>query len=207
MRYDLHIHSKYSNDSISTPDNILKIAKKKGLNGIAITDHNTIKGGLETKKIKTENLEIIVGAEIKTELGDIIGLFLNEEIKSRTFDEVLEEISTQGGITILPHPYRHHRLPEYLARKVDAIEIFNARSSCKQNAQCSALIKTCHKPITAGSDAHMLFEIGRGLTISEDCIENALKKGMTSVIGTESNHYFGHSLSFILEKIKGKNHE
>ncbi len=82
MMFDLHIHSKYSHDSYLSPPQIIKIAEKRGLDGIAITDHNTLKGGIETSKINNkDDFIVIVGSEIKTEYGDVIGLFLNEEIK------------------------------------------------------------------------------------------------------------------------------
>lgn len=74
MKFDLHVHTKYSKDSLLNPKTVLKIAKKKGLNGIAITDYNTIKGALATQKINDdENFTVIVGSEIKTEYGDTIG--------------------------------------------------------------------------------------------------------------------------------------
>jgi len=73
MKLDLHIHSKYSKDSLLKPETILKVAKKRGLGGIAVTDHNTIKGGLFTQKINDDkNFVVIVGSDIKTEYGDII---------------------------------------------------------------------------------------------------------------------------------------
>ena len=97
MIFDLHIHSKYSFDSISEPKKIIKVAKNMGLNGVAITDHNTTKGGLEAKKINRDHdFLVIVGSEISTEIGDITGLFLSEEIKSRNSMEVIEEIKKQG---------------------------------------------------------------------------------------------------------------
>ncbi len=160
MIIDLHIHSKYSFDSIQSPSKIIKIAKKN-LDGIAITDHGTIKGGLEAKKInKDPNLIVIVGCEINTEIGDIIGLFLNKEINSRNSMEVIREIKAQDGIVVLPHPYRGHKLNEELLNSVDAIEGFNARSTIEENEKGMELAKKYNKPIVAGSDAHFTSEIG-----------------------------------------------
>lgn len=161
MIFDLHIHSKYSFDSISEPKCVLRAAKKKGLNGIAITDHNTIKGGIETIKINQDrNFLIIIGAEIATEIGDIIGLFLEEEIKSRDSIEVIEEIHRQGGIAVLPHPYKGHTLNEELIRKIDVIEAFNSRASAENNKKARMLAKQYKKSIIAGSDAHFCSDIG-----------------------------------------------
>ncbi|RLI05513.1 hypothetical protein DRO22_02635 [Candidatus Bathyarchaeota archaeon] len=173
MRLDLHIHSKYSFDSILEPKKIIKVAKKRGLDGVAITDHNTIKGSLEAKKInEDEDFLVIVGSEISTEAGDIIGLFLSEEIKSRNSIEVIEEIKEQGGIVVLPHPYRGHKLNEELIEKIDAIEVFNARSSKIENERSVKLAERYDKPVIAGSDAHFASEIGLG-------ISTITKKGRT----------------------------
>ncbi|MCW3138527.1 MAG: PHP domain-containing protein [Methanophagales archaeon] len=173
MRLDLHIHSKYSFDSILEPKKIIKVAKKRGLDGVAITDHNTIKGSLEAKKInEDEDFLVIVGSEISTEAGDIIGLFLSEEIKSRNSIEVIEEIKEQGGIVVLPHPYRGHKLNEELIEKIDAIEVFNARSSKIENERSVKLAERYDKPVIAGSDAHFSSEIGLG-------ISTITKKGRT----------------------------
>lgn len=160
---DLHIHSKYSFDSLLSPKTILKVAKKKGLTGIAVTDHNTIKGGLEVRRInKDKDFIAIVGSEIQTEIGDIIGLCLNEEIKSRISIEVLEEIKDQGGFVVLPHPFRGHKLNRYIVEHSDAIEVFNGRSTVEENSKALELARSYNKPFTAGSDAHFAAEIGNG---------------------------------------------
>jgi len=91
MKLDLHIHSKYSSDGVLDPEKIVKIAAKRGLNGVAITDHNTIIGGLKAKNYETEDFKVIVGSEISTERGEIIGLFLKEEIKPGNVQEVILE--------------------------------------------------------------------------------------------------------------------
>ena len=97
MKYDLHIHLKYSSDGVLDPEKIVKIAIKRGLNGVAITDHNTIIGGLKAKNYETEDFKVIVGSEISTERGEIIGLFLKEEIKPGNVQEVISEIKEQNG--------------------------------------------------------------------------------------------------------------
>ena len=127
---DLHIHSKYSFDSLLSPRTILKVAKKRGLTGIAVTDHNTIRGALEVRRInKDPDFAIIIGSEIITDIGDIIGLCINEEIKSCNSIEVVEEIKDQGGFAILPHPFRGHNLNQHIIEQFDAIEVFNGRST------------------------------------------------------------------------------
>ena len=204
MKFDLHIHSKYSYDSFLSPERIIKIAKKRGLDGVAVTDHNTIKGGVETTKInKGDNFIVIVGSEIKTEYGDIIGLFLNEEIESRIFMEVVEGIRDQGGLVVLAHPFRKGiNLPIDLLKHIELIEAFNARSPKGLNARALELARKFNKSMTAGSDTHLGFEIGRGITIINGEIEEALRKGGARIEGKESNYYLVHGLSVAMEKIK-----
>jgi hypothetical protein len=215
MEFDLHIHSKYSFDSISKPSKILKIAKKRNLNGIAITDHNTIRGAIEAKHIlknnKENNFFVIIGTEIGTDRGDILGLFIEEEIKSRSTLEVIDEIKHKGGLAILPHPYKRtgHIIEEIITR-VDAIEGFNARGeqrSCQsRNKLALNLAKAANKPLTAGSDAHFYFEIGRGRCITDDVsdvegIRKMILEGKTKVTGFSSSLYV-EPLSQVIRMIK-----
>jgi predicted metal-dependent phosphoesterase TrpH len=203
MKYDLHIHSKYSHDSLLYPSKIIKIAINRGLNGIAVTDHNTIQGGAEAKKAnKDPDFEIIVGSEIKTEYGDIVGLFLNEDIKSRKCIEVVEEINEQGGLPVLAHPYRPYDSPEKIIQHFDYIEGFNARSKPQQNYRAQVLASDYNKKVLAGSDAHFAFEIGRGRTLTKNTFSNTMKNDSMTITGHESNYSIVHGLSVALEKIK-----
>ena len=203
QEYDFHIHSIYSKDCLTPIKQIIKRAKKQGLTGIAITDHNTIKGAVKAKKI-AKNLDIIIGAEIKTEIGDIIGLFLKKEIKSRKSLEVIKEIKDQGGITILPHPFKSKK-PRitHILNKIDLIEGLNTRQIKKKNILAQKLAKKYKIPAIACSDAHNPFTIGRARTIfKEKNIKKALQKGNFKTKGKEASYLFTHSLSFASELIK-----
>jgi len=90
--------------TVLEPARIIKIARKKGLDGVAVTDHDTIKGGLVASGIEKDF--VIVGAEMRTEYGDVLVLFLNEEERSGRFREVVEEVKEQGGLVVLAHPFR-----------------------------------------------------------------------------------------------------
>ncbi len=203
MKLDLHIHSKYSYDSLLRPDTIIKVAKNKGLDGVAVTDHNTIRGGVEASKVnKDDDFIVIVGSEIKTEYGDVIGLFLTDEIRSWVFADVVDEIRGQGGLTVLAHPFRKGIVfPRDLLGHVDLIEGFNARSTKNLNQKAIKLARDCKIPVTAGSDAHIGFEIGVGravtrtLTMTLDDVRCALKNGETRIEGKESSYYLVHGLS------------
>ena len=206
MIYDLHVHSKYSHDSVLEPKTILKIAKKREMDGVAVTDHNTIKGGLETLKLnKDKDFQVIVGAEIRTEYGDIVGLFLDDDIANRRFEDTIEEIKKQGGLSVLAHPFRRHQPSEKMLNQVDLVEAFNARSQEYCNAGALALSKKHNLSIVGGSDAHLSFEIGRGKTIvynDLNDIPSSLIKGYTVAEGIESNYRLVHGLSFAIEYIK-----
>ena len=158
---DFHIHSRYSHDSLMHPEKILNKAKKQGLDAVAITDHNTIKGGLEGKKYEQKcGVRVIVGSEVESDAGDIIGLNLFEEIKSRAWRDVINEIREQGGVVVLPHPYRSHQYISDIGKAVDFIEVWNSRSTPEQNAQALKLASDLNKPALMGSDAHQYQEIG-----------------------------------------------
>ena len=193
MKYDLHIHSKYSSDGVLEPQKIVKIAMKRGLNGIAITDHNTIKGGLEAKKYESEEFTVIVGSEIATEKGEIIGLFLSEEVKSRDVQDAISEIKEQGGFVVLPHPFdelRHsafHPTGEDV-KFIDGVEGFNSRCVFQNYNKSAVEFAIKHNlTITGGSDAHFINEIGNGGIITEiEDIREALIKKEVETFGKRS---------------------
>lgn len=160
MIIDFHTHTHHSYDSIMNPATILKLAKKRGLDGIVICDHNTIKGGIEAFSLnKDPNFIVIIGAEIYTDAGDVTGIFLTKEITARTFNEVVKEIKAQGGKTILNHPYKGHDLTKVDFSQIDFIEGYNSRLSKKDNEKAVALAKKHNIPIIAGSDSHLYNEI------------------------------------------------
>lgn len=188
MKFDFHIHSIYSKDSILKPEQIVKIAKRKGFSGVAITDHETIRGALKTKSIVHDDFEVIIGSEVKTDKGEIIGLFLNEEIKSRNFYEAIEEIKDQDGMSVLPHPYRNGLFESNnLMEMFDLVEGLNGRTSKELNYRAQELAKNHGLPIIAGSDAHTPFEIGRIMNILQenDEVKKCMLKGNVIIKGEE----------------------
>lgn len=162
LNFDFHVHSSSSFDSLLTPKKIIRCAHLRGLDAIAVTDHNTIEGGLRAQSIEQDSVMVIVGSEVNTNFGDLIGLFLNEEIVSRTFYEVIDEIKDQDGIVFLPHPYRRKIIlnDEHL-KNVDILEGINGRTSEELNLSAQRLSEQLKKPMIAGSDAHFSFELGK----------------------------------------------
>ena len=201
MKYDLHIHSNYSSDGILDVREIVKIAIKRGLDGIAVTDHNTIKGGIEAKKFENESLKVIIGSEIMTEKGEVIGLFLSEEIKSRIFQDVINDIRDQNGIIIIPHPFDEMRHSSFKPTEVDikfidCIEGFNSRCLFqKYNINAKEFAKRHNMMITAGSDAHFLNEIANaGIITQIEDIREAFVKKEIEIFGKRSS-FINHGLT------------
>jgi len=189
----MHIHSKYSSDGIMDVKEIVKIAIKRGLDGIAITDHNTIKGGMEAKNYETADLGILVGSEIMTENGEIIGLFLNEEINSNNLRDVIQEIKDQDGIIVIPHPFDEMRhssfFPEDGDEKfINGIEVFNSRCIFqKYNDNANEFAKKHQLAITAGSDAHFKNEIGNaGIITEKEDVREAIRKNDIKIFGNRT---------------------
>ena len=170
-RVDLHMHTSASPDCLSSPADVIGRAREIGLDRIAITDHDQIKGALAAHALDPDL--VIVGEEVRTAEGlDLIGLFLEEHIPpGGTFREVSEEIRRQGGVVYVPHPFDSHRgtSEEFLGGVrdcIDAVEGFNARiheARRNQRAQNWALANGF--PIGAGSDAHLLSEIGQARVV------------------------------------------
>lgn len=169
MIIDFHTHTYHSYDSLMKPEKIIRIARARGLDGIVTCDHNTIKGGLEVQKVNHDkNFIVIVGAEIATDVGDIIGIFLTKEIESRNFHDVVEEIKQQGGEVILSHPYKDHDLSKIDFSKIDYIEGYNSRLNKQLNQKALDLAEKYNIPVVAGSDSHLYGEIGNSRTVVEN---------------------------------------
>lgn len=162
FRFDIHSHTTYSCDGNLAPVHLIELARRAGLSAIAITDHNTLKGALKAQQDFSGKCPLIIpGEEIRTEYGDIIGIFLSEEIKSRVFAEVIDEIRDQGGLSILPHPMRRKIFPpvEQIAR-INFIESINSRTSQEKNGAALRLATELKIPGIAGSDSHFSWEVG-----------------------------------------------
>jgi hypothetical protein len=146
---------------------VIEIARRRGLQGIAITDHDTEEGGLAVREANPySDFLVIPGVEIKTDLGDLIGLYVTKPIKTRRFAEVAAEIIAQGGFVYLPHPLRTFG-PDKLdlmfgqLAAVDAWEVLNGRySSDESRISCSLFEGLGIRHALSGSDAHMAWDIG-----------------------------------------------
>jgi predicted metal-dependent phosphoesterase TrpH len=193
MKYDFHCHSKYSEDGFLDPKKMVKIALKKGISGIAITDHNTIKGGLKAKEYESDEFKVVVGSEINTDRGEVLGLFLSDEIVATEFVEVTREIRDQNGVVVIPHPFDHIRSmalhpDDDECEFIDNIEVFNSRCIFQiYNQKAVDFASKNNLMAIAGSDAHFLNEIGMGgINTESDDLQETVIKGDFTVFGEKS---------------------
>ncbi len=167
LRADFHSHSNYSRDSVIGPQAFIDRCVRKGVNCIAVTDHNEIEGAFVIEKLAP--FKVIIGEEVKTSEGEIIGLFLKELVpRDLSPEETIGAIHEQGGLAVIPHPYDIFRRsvlkPDALERvkeQVDAIEGFNCRNILsRHDERARELARGVGKPFTLGTDAHSPWELG-----------------------------------------------
>ena len=204
IKLDLHVHSFYSPCSLLRFGQIASECLKKQIGGIAITDHDRIDGALSFKKKFL--IPTIVGEEISTREGHLIGLFLTEQIpKGIPLDQAIKAIKAQGGLVYLPHPFdwtRHGLSRENVTQiqsEIDIIEVFNSRTYLPLIERRAHSFGEAHQPQVAASDAHSATEIGRGLVAvdhfpqSPSDLTKLLKKGRT--IKKKKTPFYQRSLS------------
>ncbi|HTN80611.1 MAG TPA: PHP domain-containing protein [Acidimicrobiales bacterium] len=163
VRVDFHSHTMWSGDCTTTPDEIEEAVVACGIDVLCITDHNAIRGAIEL----SDRLpcRVIVGEELRTHAGEVIGLFLTERVPfGASAHQAATRIREQGGLVYIPHPFDpvRHNLRESELRAlaadglIDAVEAFNAKTSLAHlNEQAAALAGELDLPAGAGSDAHV----------------------------------------------------
>jgi predicted metal-dependent phosphoesterase TrpH len=169
---DLHVHTSASFDSIASPESVLRAAATRGLTHLAITDHDRIDGAIAARDIARRlapGLTVIVGQEVRTRDGDLIGTFLTRPIPSGLPPaEAIAEIRAQGGLVGIPHPFDRFRgslltdeVMAAVAPLVDWIEVHNARIMVGDgNERAAAFAAANGLPGASVSDAHSAMEIG-----------------------------------------------
>ncbi len=192
MRFDLHIHSNHSSDSSLSIDAILKQAVKKGLDGIAICDHNTVDGSLHAQtRARDLNLPLLVlpAAEVSTTKGHLIVLGIRENIQPNlTPEETIRVAREKGGVVVAAHPFKVGSIGSVAGLDVDAIETFNSRCIFGENKKAEEMACVLGKPHVGGSDSHLLATIGLGFTeidarFDVDSVLSAIREGKTRAGG------------------------
>jgi predicted metal-dependent phosphoesterase TrpH len=169
-RIDLHSHTMWSKDCLTSFETIIDLCQKRGIDRIAITDHNTAEGALAMQKIAPEL--VIAGEEVMTTQGELLAYFVKESVPAGLSPEsTIQLLRDQGAVISVPHPFDRLRKGAWreddllcIIDQVDAIEVFNARCMFLADNQRAAEFAQQHKiPGTVGSDAHTRPEYGRAL--------------------------------------------
>jgi hypothetical protein len=167
LRIDLHTHTHYSPDAITSPRRFVEACQRKGITCVAVTDHDTMRGALAVQEIAP--FRVIVGEEICSREGEIIGLFLSEEVPpGLSARETVERIRAQSGLVSVPHPLDRFRGGigaeglAGLAPLVDIVEVMNARTTVARDNDKATRVAEEHGLVgVAVTDAHSPWEMGR----------------------------------------------
>jgi predicted metal-dependent phosphoesterase TrpH len=183
LKIDFHVHTCYSGDSSITLQDVISFTKKRGLDGVAITDHNTVKGA---QKLKTKKIIVVPGIEVSTSQGHLLGINITTPIPAKLdMEKSISKIHEAGGIAIAPHPTAFYKSPPRRnVTSYDAVEVMNA-SSIPFSVLTHFSKKFANKlgvSQTGGSDSHYAPEIGSAYTVVEadseiDEIADAILRG------------------------------
>ncbi len=176
VRVDMHVHTMWSGDSTTTPEELAEAVARASLDVVCITDHHTIAGAQELAGRLP--CRVVVGQECRTAAGELIGLFLSARVPPGLSPaQVAEVVHDQGGLVYVPHPFdphRHRLRDEELSGlassgALDAVEVLNAKTppgGCRREA--ASFAQRWGLPAGAGSDAHVPAAIGAACVEMED---------------------------------------
>lgn len=198
LKLDLHVHSQRSPDGRMTLEEIVSLAKARGLNGAAVCDHDLAL----IRPPEFDGFLLIPGVEVSTQLGHLLGLFVTGPVDTHDFFEAVEIIHSQGGLAVLAHPFEHSRDGSRLAPAVpclDGIEVQNSRAGRKirdANRLARSFAQVCRLRPFGGSDAHCPQEVGNSFTAVEardltlEAAKEALLTGPARVSGGRSRAWY-----------------
>ena len=174
LRVEFHCHTKYSDDCLTAPETLIDACRRKRIDRVVVTDHNTLAGARAAQALDPER--VIVGEEIMTTRGELLAAFVTDEISAGLPPpEALARLRAQGAFISVSHPFdawrsggwREEDLLEILPL-VDAIEVYNSRCMSPWfNRRAAEFAHRHHLAGTVGSDAHAAFELGRSLLLLE----------------------------------------
>lgn len=203
MKADIHIHTNFSCDGISSPAQVVRAAIEKNIQCIAITDHGQVKGAVEAMTFGFDkNILVIPGIEITTLSGDILGINVKKIIPNHlSAQATVKAIKEQGGIAVIPHPFDGvigfwGRERGILDSGIDALEVFNATTPFRNgNKRAFEFSQENNLAITAGSDAHRADFVGRGFMEFSDAVSK--EEDILAEIKNKNVKIQGASLNFL----------
>jgi len=170
VRVDMHLHTMWSGDATTTPEELVAAVAETGVDVLCITDHSTVNGAVELAASGALGCRVVVGEELRTWAGELIGLFLTERIPfGLKPDEFVAAVRAQGGLVYVPHPFdpTRHCLREDVLRLlagsggIDIVEGLNAKTSLGSlNERAAAFAAEFGLAVGAGSDAHQPSAVG-----------------------------------------------
>jgi len=195
MLLDLHTHTRYSSDSGLAPRDLVARARRAGLQGLAITDHNAVGGIREAEEAAVDGFVVVPAIEISSRDGHVLAYGVRELVpRDLGVVETVERVVALGGVAVAAHPYRFWSgLGEAatISAPFQAYETANARTLRAGNARAKALARARRVGETGGSDAHFLDEVGLAATSIEagvldvDGVLQAIAQGRSSVTGRD----------------------
>ncbi|MGQ9588000.1 MAG: CehA/McbA family metallohydrolase [Thermoplasmata archaeon] len=215
MKLDLHIHSNHSRDGTASPSEIVEFCKESGMDGFAIADHNAIEGSLQAYEIgRSMGLVVVRGVEVSAEEGHVLAYGVTELVpRGLSIADTIAKIHALGGIAVAAHP---DRFPSGMGvdlagkERFDAIEVLNGASSKRSNRLARRVADERRAPVTGGSDAHVIDDIGKAYTIledvsSEDQVLDMIRKGLCAVGGRSRSSTEGlvFSIETLIEWLRG----
>ncbi len=222
FKIDFHLHTRYSSDATMSIGKLFDTARSKGLNGIAVADHNVFDGAYEALSKERSGLMVIPAVEVSTELGHILCYFVTrgpaEAGLKRSggmyrFEEVLRYVRAEKGLVFAAHPYRGTAIKVAgVLDLIDGVEIFNGRNTSRNqisNNLAKELVLDNNLSFVAGSDGHTAAEVGRVYRIfnynkspsKEDVRRSMLEKtgayyGSYSPLSSQGLSAIGHSVKY-----------
>jgi predicted metal-dependent phosphoesterase TrpH len=203
IRIELHCHTSYSGDGLISPQKLSEICRRKGIDRVVVTDHNTTAGARAAQAL--DHQRVIVGEEIMTSGGELLAAFVKEEVPPGLSPaETIRILREQEAFISVSHPFDPYRKGHWktddlleICPLVDAIEVFNARCM-RQVYNDQALEFALENGLagTVGSDAHVFFEVGRATMLLPDFkdaagLRDALGKSRQEVrISSPWVHFF-----------------
>lgn len=198
LKLDLHVHSERSFDGVMTLDEIVSLARAKGLDGVAVCDHGIALTGAP----EYPDFLLIPGVELATQFGHVLGLFVTGPVDTTDFYQAAERIHAQGGLTVLAHPFEHNRDDARLLPAVpclDGVEVWNSRADRnirEANALAAEFAREHGLLPFGGSDAHVAREIGNAVVTVQvkertpEAVKAALLEGRAEIRGRRGRAWY-----------------